>query len=129
MLVYSNIDSICPNIESLDELGIPYNINGNIITIYLDRNNYTIISNEKGNDSLSYFIIRTYDYRIVASGNLEINNSEEFFCKEELRVFSKYTLLTYDYYRDSYDGCNNTIFYNERLLRESTKEKMEYKKV
>ena len=121
MYIYSTIGSILPSIESLDVLGIPYNTNGNFITIYLDRNKYTIIPNNKGNNSLSYFIIDTYTYRIVASGNLERNNGYEYHCQDEFRVFSKYILTTYDYYSEYYEGSNESTFNNERLLRETNK--------
>jgi len=127
MYIYSTIGSILPSIESLDVLGIPYNTNGNFITIYLDRNKYTIIPNNKGNNSLSYFIIDTYTYRIVASGNLEINNNYQYYCQGELRVFSSYDLTTYDYYRENCDGYDDASFYNERLLRETNKAKVNKK--
>lgn len=122
MLVYSNIESICPGIETLDELGIPYSINGNIITICLDRNKYTIISNNKGKDSLSYFIIDTYNYRIIASGNLINNNNEQYYCNGDLRVYSNYLLTTYEYYIENND-CSYSNYFNERIIRESNKEK------
>lgn len=121
MYIYSKLDSIYPSIESLNELNIPYIItNKNNILINLDRNKYTIISNNKGKDSLSYFIVDTYNYRIIASGNLINNNNEQYYCNGDLRVYSNYLLTTYEYYIEDND-CSYSNYFNERLIRETNK--------
>ena len=122
MLVYCNIDSISPSIEALNELNLSYKIldNGNVF-INLDRSKYTIISNNSDEDSLSYLVIDSYNYRIIASGNLAINNREQYNCNGVFRVYSKYLLTTYEYYGHDTYNVSYSKFYDERLIRETNK--------
>ncbi len=103
----SSVDDILPSLEALSELGISYKINDdNSIIIELNTPDFKVAENKdmpillssncpNADSSLLYFVIK--GHRIIASGDLQKVDENDYVCNGSFRVFSRINITTFNY--------------------------------
>ena len=124
-IIINSQEDCYPSFEELSVLSNKCEImaDGKIL-IELDEQNFRIAENyditgQSNDASLAYFIINKH--RILASGNLSINNEGDYICDGAFRIFSKINVSTHDYILAGQVDASEKYELNEYMLNSTKK--------
>jgi hypothetical protein len=129
----SSVDDILPSLEALSELGISYKINDdNSIIIELNTPDFKVAENKdmpillssncpNADSSLLYFVIK--GHRIIASGDLQKVDENDYVCNGSFRVFSRINITTFNYIGASQIDISELDELNGKMLEATMQDK------
>ena len=133
LIKISSVDDILPSLEALSELGISYKTNDdNSITIELNTPDFKVAENKVmpillssnwpiADSSLLYFAIK--GHRIIASGDLQKVDDNDYVCNGPFRVYSRINLTTINYTIASQVDISEQDELNGKMLEATMKDK------
>ena len=133
LIKVSSVDDILPSLEALSELGISYKTNDdNSITIELNTPDFKVAENKdmpillssnwpNADSSLLYFVIK--GHRIIASGDLQKVDDNDYVCNGPFRVYSRINLTTLNYTIASQVDISEQDELNGKMLEATMKDK------